>query len=419
MAVDDYFKRFGFCERQIQTPPHSDLGLVVVIPCFNEPDLLASLESLWACGRPGCATEVIVVVNSPSGCSPDILAQNQTTLAQTAKWISSHADPQLAFHLLHFPELGRKQAGVGLARKIGMDEASRRFGDVGKPGGVIACFDADCACDRNYLMALERHFQRHPRSPGCSIYFEHPLAGPLDPKVYEALAAYELHLRYYVEALRWAAFPHAYHTIGSAMAVRAGAYQKQGGMNKRQAGEDFYFLQKIIPLGNFTELTDTRVIPSPRPSDRVPFGTGKAVRSYLDDSKLRTYPLRAFTDLRDFFSRLRAIHRGNAWQDGLPETMRSFLAADEFDAALEQIRGNASSEEAFRKRFFNRFDAFTVMKFIHHARDRTYGDADVQEEAAKLLKQLQPAGSVSRNLAELLGLYRVRDRQPWSPGSGP
>ena len=89
----------------------------------------------------------------------------------------------------------------------------------------------------------------NPRSPGCSIYFEHPLHGPLEPKVYEAIAAYELHLRYYVQALRYAAFPYAHHTIGSSMAVRADAYAKQGGMNKRQAGEDFYFLHKIIPLG--------------------------------------------------------------------------------------------------------------------------------------------------------------------------
>src|SRR5213594_3575687 len=99
------------------------------------------------------------------------------------------------------------------------------------------------------------------------------MAGLLDPKVAEAIAAYELHLRYYVRALRYAGFPYAHHTIGSCMAVRADVYKKQGGMNKRQAGEDFYFLQKIIPLGHFTDLTETKVIPSSRPSDRVPFGT--------------------------------------------------------------------------------------------------------------------------------------------------
>ena len=291
----------------------------------------------------------------------------------------------------------------------------RRLCDVGKPDGVIACFDADCTCDHNYLAAVERHFLQLSRTSGCSIYFEHPTGGPLDPRVYEAIMLYELHLRFYVQALRWAGFPHAYHTIGSAMAVRAEAYRKQGGMNRRQAGEDFYFLQKIIPLGGFTEILCTRVIPSPRPSDRVPFGTGKAVRGYLNQPVLRTYPLSAFADLRQFFGRLKTMRRGKAWRKELPETVETFLAALRFEEALEEMRQNTSSEESFQKRFFRWFNAFAVMKFIHHARDRFYGDAEVQAEAEKLLKDLEAGGASSRSLRELLEEYRARDRRPWSP----
>ena len=33
--------------------------------------------------------------------------------------------------------------GVGLARKIGMDEACYRFHKVRRSRGIIACFDAD------------------------------------------------------------------------------------------------------------------------------------------------------------------------------------------------------------------------------------------------------------------------------------
>ena len=40
-------------------------------------------------------------------------------------------------------------------------------------------------------------------------------------------------------------YPDSIYTIGSAFAVRAEAYMKQGGMNRRQAGEDFYFLYKL------------------------------------------------------------------------------------------------------------------------------------------------------------------------------
>ena len=307
-----YFRRFGFCDRQIATRPEEDLGIVVVIPCFNEPDLIGCLEAIWVCARPKCSVEVIVILNSPAGCGAKIASQNQVTLKAADEWITQHCHPRLAFYTLDFPGLPARHAGVGLARKIGMDEALRRFDDVGRPEGIISGFDADCRCEPNYLTALERHFQENPRSPGCSIYFEHPLKGPLPPPVYRAIAVYELHLRYYVQALRHAGFPHAHHTVGSCMAVRAGAYRNQGGMNRRKAGEDFYFVHKIIPLGGFTDLTATTVYPSPRPSDRVPFGTGKAVGDILSGREIKTYPLEAFLDLKQLVERVPALVRDGA-----------------------------------------------------------------------------------------------------------
>ena len=413
-GADHYFQRFAFCERSILTKPHPDLGLVVVIPCFNEPDLIGSLASLWECERPTCAIEVIVVVNSPAHGDPAIRLQNELTLKEAAGWIAEHMDARFAFHMLDLPDLPPKQAGVGLARKIGMDEAARRFDDVHRPAGVVVCYDADCRCEGNYLVRVEEHFQRNPRSPGCSIYFEHPLSGALDAETYQAIALYELHLRYYVQALRYAGFPYACHTVGSSMAVRAHAYKKQGGMNKRQAGEDFYFLHKIIPLGHFTELIDTTVFPSPRASDRVPFGTGKAVGAYLKGDEISTYPLRAFLDLKLLFEQLPSLYgkKDCTSSEPLPESVQSFLQKQGFEAALREIRENTSSEAAFRKRFFRWFNGFQAMKFIHHARDHYYGEGKVEEEAQKLLALLpgdQPC-AVGLAVGELLIIYRRLDR---------
>jgi hypothetical protein len=331
-------------------------------------------------------------------------------------WTASHAAPHLVFHLLHFPDLPAKQAGVGLARKIGMDEAVRRFGAAGNLNGIIVGYDADCHSAKNYLTAIEHHFQNHPRCPACSIYFEHPLQGPLEPEVYEAVTAYELHLRYYVRALRFTGFPYAYHTIGSCMAVRADVYMKQGGMNKRRAGEDFYFLHKIIPLGGFTDLTATTVYPSPRASDRVPFGTGKAVRDYLNHEQIRTYPLEAFLDLKALFERLPSTYRAEQFlddkaNDDLPASLRTFLDAQGFAAALAEIRENTANEAALRKRFFRWFNGFQVMKFVHHARDHFYGEREVAVEAKKLLEILPTNAQVDMGASprDLLKIYRDLD----------
>ena len=415
--TDYYFRRFGFCERQIGTPPQPDLGIIVVIPCFNEPDLVGSLESLWLCDRPNASVEVIVVVNSPAGCSEEIRSQNQATLKTAAEWAGQRRDRRFDFHMLQFHELPPKQAGVGLARKIGMDEALRRFDDVGRLNGIIAGYDADCQCEPNYLTALDRHFRQNPRSPGCSIYFEHPLSGPLPPQVYEAVAAYELHLRYYVQALRYAGFPHSHHTIGSCMAVRAEAYRRQGGMNKRKAGEDFYFLHKIIALGGFTDLTGTTVHPSPRPSDRVPFGTGKAVRACLAGAEIKTYPLDAFLDLKCLFDRVPEMCRIGTTRafeklDALPVIARDFLGAQKFADALAEIDENTSSAAALHKRFFRWFDGFRSMKFIHYASACYAHRGRVGEQAARLLAAMKygPACGAAPPIRDLLRVYRDLDR---------
>jgi hypothetical protein len=411
--TETYFRRFGFWGRQILAPPDADLGIVVVIPCFNEPDLVGSLESLWLCEGPESSVEVIVVVNSPAGCGEGIRSQNEATLKKAAEWVAQHRHPWLVFRTLECLELPAKQAGVGLARKIGMDEALLRLDEVGRTDGIIVGYDADCRCETNYLRALERHFQENPRSPGCSIHFEHPLSGPLSPQIYQAIAAYELHLRYYVQALRYAGFPHAHHTIGSCMAVRADAYRKQGGMNRRKAGEDFYFFHKIIPLGGFTDLTSTTVHPSPRPSERVPFGTGKAVCDVLSGRPIKTYPLEAFLDLRQLVECVPEWYREEGNSDErvtLPLAVRDFLAGQQFAAVVTEIRQNTSSEDAFRKRFFRWFDGFRAMKFVHHARD-VYGVEGLPEDqAARLLALLDGGQYRGKDLSELLKIYRDLDR---------
>ena len=137
MALDHYFSRFGFYGCQIAPAPRQDLSIVVAIPCFNEPDLPGSLDSLWMCDRPLGSVEVIVVINSPANCSAAVKQQNQRTLEEASTWIEFHREDRFTVHLLPLPELPPKQAGVGLARKIGMDEAALRFDDISKlPQGI-------------------------------------------------------------------------------------------------------------------------------------------------------------------------------------------------------------------------------------------------------------------------------------------
>lgn len=411
MFAKSYYNRFEVGAAEINFPTAPDLGLVVVIPCFNEPDVTRCLDALWNCARPSCSVEIIVVVNSSESATDADLAANAKSVHEIESWKSTRADGKLQVHCLHHPKLPAKHAGVGFARKIGMDQAAMRLDRVNRPDGIIACFDADCLCDPNYLVELERHFLNHPNTPGCSIYFEHPLEGELPREIYQAITLYELHLRYYVQGLKHCQFPFAFHTVGSCMAVRNSVYQRQGGMNRRKAGEDFYFLHKIIPLGGFTALITTRVIPSPRVSQRVPFGTGKAVRDFLQEGKLWTYPLQAFADLKLWLTQIQPLSQGAAWdQLAMPEPIRTFLLMHDFAAALDEMRANTSTESNFQRRFYQWWNGFRIMKFIHHARDHYYGSSAVEEAARALLHQLdRPVQTYQAR--DLLDAFRQLDRQ--------
>ncbi|MBK7407538.1 MAG: glycosyltransferase family 2 protein [Saprospirales bacterium] len=415
--MNRYFQQQTLFAPLIEKKPSLNLGLVLVIPVREEPRLLGTLMGLTKCTLPSCDVEVIVVVNGSETDSDELRTAQAQLAQQVREWAEKlRLQSRLRFHVLEYPDLPRKHAGVGLARKIGMDEACFRLEKIGNPGGIVACYDADSRCDKNYLIEVDAFFQQHPELQACSIYFEHPLEGIDFPdEVYTAITEYELHLRYFIHAQRFAGFPFAYQTVGSSMAVRADAYQQQGGMNRRQAGEDFYFLHKFTSLGAVGELTTTRVIPSPRPSHRVPFGTGKAVRELLHSGKgYQTYHPDLFQHLRTFCQDVPAlftedeIEVQNCVQSWAP-TLQDFLSENDFLANWREIRAHSAKPETFQNRFFRWFNAFKLMKYLHFAREKGFPDVPVTEAARWLLSELQP-GTEGEGAKELLLAYRAVDR---------
>lgn len=405
----DYLKEQTYRSAFIDLAPREDLAISVVIPCFKEPNLRATLDSLLACDATNGSVEVIVIINESEKVDPTDAAQNQITFEEAITWVEKNNSDRLRFFIHYEKSLPKKHAGVGLARKIGMDEALRRFKSIDKTNGVILCYDADSSCLPNYLKSVEQHFTANPNTNGCSIHFEHPIEGDVySSEVYEAILQYELHLRYYRQALWFAGHPYGYHTIGSSMAVRANAYEKQGGMNRRKAGEDFYFLQKIIQLGNFTEMVNTKVIPSPRPSDRVPFGTGKAVNDKLSSEieLVDTYHPQLFVELKVLFDNPFVLLEPEEKID-LPKSVLEFLKTIQYRSAVAEIRKNTTDDEAFKKRFFNWFNAFTALKYVHYGRDHFYPNIGVDEASNVLLKLV--GWEEQDSLKKLLDAYRKLD----------
>ncbi|MEZ5073028.1 MAG: hypothetical protein R2751_19300 [Bacteroidales bacterium] len=442
--ADGYLQKSALRKALPSDPPRDAVQLIICLPAYRESGLHRSLDSLFQC-HGQVPAEVLILINAPESEPSSGKRENEVLADQARSWIRSHLHPTLNFHLgidQGFPD---RHAGVGLARKVLMDEALRRFSLLDRPGGILASLDADARVDPNYLTALVSHFHTpvgpassatgegsRPFLPeGASLYFEHPLSPEEDPggpaypaEVYRAIALYELHVRTYLWWVRSTGFPHAFHTVGSAFAVRADTYAAEGGMNRRQGGEDFYFIQKVARRGRFTACTETRVAPSPRPVGRVPFGTGPAVSRILaqpGNARLDSYHPQPFAHLRDLFAGIGHLRHAplSSLRPGLHPVLAEFLRSQDGEAALEEIRRNSASDEMFRKRFWHWFHMFRVMKYLHFARERGFSDVPVEESARACLEEWsgRSTGNLPEDAGELLTEFRRMDRSP-IPQSG-
>lgn len=416
--MKSYLSNYRFEERIFSEVPKPNTELIVVIPCHNEPDLVSSLISLSTCTIPeGISVEVISVINSAQNAEQAIKDQNQDSYKTAINWSLENKSDHIKFFFHLNNELPKKHAGVGLARKIGMDEAVDRFEQINNKEGIIVCFDADSKCDTNYLQAIYNSFKNYPEAPGASIYYEHPLEGNEFPEeIYQGIIQYELFLRYYRQAFKYTGHPQAFHTVGSSMAVKTWAYQKQSGMNKRKAGEDFYFLQKIIQLGGFMEINSTRVIPSPRTSDRVPFGTGRSMLEYLEgDTMELTYSFKSFKDVKIFIESFLQEYETNKlfgidFLNSLPASIKSFLIQSDFETRIKDMLQYGTTKDSFSKRFFNWFNAFRVLKFVHFARDEFYKNEPLLSGSESVLKENGLPIQDEVNSLTMLNLFRTLDR---------
>ncbi len=387
-----------------------EVDIIVVIPVYCEDKIEDTLNSLFRAHHGKYRVLVFCVVNASVQSSEDVL-EEQEAMYQKLQTYQFESDTITLTPLKSF-DLPRKHFGAGLARKIGMDEAIRCFSSIDNENGIILSLDADTIVDENYFESVY-HFFESDKYLGASIYFEHPLEGTeYSEDVYSAIIQYELHLRYYIEALKMIGFPYAFHTVGSCFAVKAEAYVKVGGMNRRQGGEEFYFLQKIQQLGVMGNINETTVTPSPRISDRVPFGTGPTIKQIVESGgEYLSYNLQVFFDLKVLFDAVENYFKidEEAFQKqilNLPGRVRSYLLNSEFYPELENLNQNCSSLQSFTKRFFQVFNAFRLVKYINYCHEHFVEKIPVFDAAIELLEAKGEDVDDIFDELELLNLYR-------------
>ena len=396
---DAYLSRHAEPEARAADAIEGQLGHVLVIPAYGEGH--SFFDALGSVPRgPAGDTLIVVVLNAREDSPPAVHAANSAARERLAGAAAgprrelSSAPPITVLPMAHGHLVLIDRAspgsflpegeGVGLARKIGNDFALalHRAGKVAS--NWIHNTDADVILPNDYFdqtMALP--------GPGkgnaAAIYFfDHRFDE--EPDVAEAARLYEISLRYYTLGLAWAGSPYAYEAMGSCIAVRPEAYAGVRGFPKKNAAEDFYFLNKVAKLGSIERLSGAPVLLEGRISDRVPFGTGKAVGDLVAKPRARTgfrlyHPL-VFAHLAAWLSVLEQTARSGGRVDlaveGLPRDNPFFQAGllvdclermGAFAAVRDAIARSSGDSSTMWRHFHAWFDAFRTRKLIHALRD--------------------------------------------------
>jgi glycosyltransferase involved in cell wall biosynthesis len=364
--------------RQTRFPTDFVADIAVVIPCYNEPNILETLHSLLNCNRPKANVLAAIIINSSERSEADAIVQNRETYEEINRFSDTFSTTDFRFFPLILENLPKKHAGVGLARKIGMDLAVEHFLRNEKEQGVIVSLDADCTVSANYLTDIFEAF-RHNKKLGTTVHNFHHRAENNDPIIERAVRQYETYIRHFADRLKFTGFPYFYHTIGSAFAVSADVYVRVGGMGRQQAGEDFYFLQKAFSSDTVLMLNDVYVYPLARFSDRVPFGTGPALQKIIDEPQgaMKIYSAQSFRELKRFFDMKDDFFKKDAEEIRLEmaklhPALVDFIEENRFLDAIIDCNRNCATLKSFRKRFFHHFNAFKIIKFLNFAHSKYF-----------------------------------------------
>lgn len=297
------------------------------------------------------------------------------------------------------------KTGVGLARKIAADIATKLIYEGKISSNWIHCTDADVILPSDYFEAT-----RKLNNYSAAIYPYIHRTDSSDQSHRNAMALYELSLRHYVMGLKSANSNFAFHTIGSTIAINSEAYTKVRGFPIRESGEDFYILNKLIKTGKIYRTISDSIILNGRISDRVPFGTGKSVQKIIsfqkDENEFLFYHPQIFEQLRIFLSAINSTNDLSNVIDSFSDEVLS-NTLDKIGAidALRTAINSSKNPKIYLQHFHHWFDSFRTLKFVHTMRDNYYPSMPIRE----IIKQPLYASynfSSSHTLEDLLGEFR-------------
>jgi hypothetical protein len=366
--------------------------IVVAIPTLADEEIFHTLESLSKCKLPNSKRVLaIVLINESEKADEKVRTKNKEIFDKI-----KHTNFEIETEVRYIKGIPEKLAGVGFARRVLMDEAiclfKKEYDEKFKGRKDIAEFmsekfifslDSDCTVSENYFSAVE--ILESKNADLGVLSFAHRFSE--EKEIKKAGILWEIFLRYWRNSLRVFSYKNAFYPIGSLFLFRVNPYIVSMGMNIRQAGEDFYFLQKIIPLAKVVDVP-IYVFPKAEPSERTPFGTGKEIHLYISGKRERlekVWNFKSFEQIGEIMRNIDDIFSGEM----KIETFNVFLDENQkYKEQLERIKIQSKTKEDFREKFQEWFNPFKVFKFLRFT-EKIFPKSSINQEVEKLIDKIK------------------------------
>ncbi len=351
-----------------------DFNIYLALPILGES---VNIDALMDCLRnqEHRNFKVIVCVNQYDSYwdNPDkmhLCVDNQKSIELLS------AESEVDIHIIDSSSKGKgwpkKKGGVGWARKTIMDYISEKSNDK----DIIISIDADTYYPPDYVRTLFEYFQINSKLMGLSVPYYHSL---ISDETDRLILRYEIYMRYYLHNLIRINNPYCYTALGSAMAFPVWAYRKAGGLTPVAAGEDFYFLQKLVKIGKLGLWVPTIAYPSPRLSNRVSFGTGPALikgksGNWVSYPHYKSEEFDKVEETYKLFGRLFSGDIVTPLDDFLQEQTKS-------DNIWAPLRNNYKDQANFVKACTNKVDGLRILQYLRKQHENnTFFDEHIISE---------------------------------------
>ena len=393
-TIKKYLEKKSFYKpEEINFSQNNFSEIAICIPVCNEyPTFMNTLKSISiSCAVANTKVHVVCCVNNKINSSEKILQNNQRMIYELNR-IANAENNSLEKTLLKVCVLDytkentfTEKQGVGWARKIAMDYA------LVNGAKVLASLDADTLVDENYILQL-KYFLEQKMNCATMNFFHKRIENFSDDnnenqnsiQLNLAIQHYEDYIKNHSKKLAECGTPFCYSALGCIIVCSDKMYCECGGMKNKLAGEDFYFIQEMIKnvisknpkkILNPIEVLQTTVMPATRFSDRVLFGTGKALEEIVEGnfSKAKLFKDEEYLEIKNFINLFNDLNKKNFPLELQREAEKKcrrlyyFLYEDGFfDDWKSIVANNQKSSEKLEIAFHCKFDGLKIIRALHY-----------------------------------------------------